>query len=379
MAAQQATSATLDRILAQAAGGVVAAAARPVETGQIDLPPGINNGVCQITGCGFFVTKDNSNAKKADETSAVGSDYWQATAVVVEPEFVEHNGRKIKVKGRQTRLFVPLYDTKTGDKVVTVPEHIGVAEIPARKNVMNELKKLGATQEVFKACAGNLKKISALVEKAKPHFHFSTSVRKAMKEGDPDGVWENWNGNEGLEVYTPREHSKEEVLDESAHAPPPSANGTAKANPNPATVSPTTAYAATTEYRDDTDLVSLVERAERDADKPGYSDEDSEAACEALRQMAYAKGKTKQEVLDADNWEQVKGWIEGGTTTDAAPAIEDTVLYSATKGGRKTDHVVLAVNEEAKTVQLKNSDTKKIVVDAKKKPVNVPWAEIERT
>lgn len=372
MAAQQGGGSILAKVAARAKAAVLGVADKAPESGPIDIPPGLKNAVCQVTDCGFFATKPESKAKKADGSSAVGEPYWQATAVIVEPEYHEYAGRKYKVKGLQTRLYVPVYDTKDNDgKVTTLEEHL----TSARKNVTNELKKLGATPQMIKAAGGDLEKVAAMVKKLAPYFNFSTSERKNQQTGVVDGAWENWNGREGLEGYKPGAPSKAEVLDETAHDPAAKtesrkvADAVTGANGKAAKAEPTPE--PTAEYRDDTDIDSLLERTRGDGP-------DAQEACDALRSMAKAAGKTDDDVDNADSWDQVVGWINGGGDgDDEAPAVEDVFLF--TIGGKQVEVEVLTVDEEAKTVTLKDLDKKKPVNDPKTKRVmNVPWAELTK-
>lgn len=150
------------------------------------LPPGITNGVAQLTEAYFDEYKSGDNK---------GQFYFRAVGVVVSPNEIETSQGVVTVRRLQTSLMEPMCQTKTQDgKVTTVEEHVA--------NVLNELRKLGA--DTSTATNGHdLEKICADLVEFKPYFKFATSVRKARKANQADGVWENWYGIKGLEDFVP--------------------------------------------------------------------------------------------------------------------------------------------------------------------------------
>jgi hypothetical protein len=349
---------------------------REVRVGPVDLPPGIDC-ACQLIECGFFTTKPDSKAVQANGQSAAGETYYQAVGVIMDQDYVEHKGRRVKVKGLQCRLFVPCYDTKTkGDantppKVTTAMQHLGMAEPAANVNVMDELRKLGATDDLFKQLGGDFEKVAAVIKKSKPFFAFKTSLSPASGQYK-ERIWENWNGV--IPDYVLPDDG-DQMIDETANIPDksaPSANGTHHAAPD----GPSGASVAG-DYSDDSDLdVANLEALAKAAPN-------DQAAADRLTGLALKAGKTQDEVDESESWEQVVGWITGAEDEpdEEIPGVEDVFEYDTPdpkKAGatKRVKVEVKTVDEAARTVTLIESASKKPVNDKSKKPVQVPWTDL---
>jgi len=171
--------AKLDRAVTQHAND-------PVEMGRMSIPAGIQNGVAQITKAYFAQYK---TGKYKDEY------YFRAEGTVIEPESIMVNGREVGVQGLFTSIMRPVCETRTeAGKIASMEDNVRVIE--------NDMKLLGIPNEAFTG-ADALEQLAQAIQEARPFFKFETSVRKALKPGDPDGVWENWYGVKGLEDYSP--------------------------------------------------------------------------------------------------------------------------------------------------------------------------------
>jgi hypothetical protein len=296
------------------------------------LPPGINNGVAQLVECKFDVYKTGKNQ---------GEYYFRAAGVVVEPREVNHNGQRVVVVGQQTSVMIPVCNTTSqAGKVTTQEEYV--------ERILNEMRKLGA--DTSGATGADLEALAAALKEARPHFKFSTSLRKAMTPGQADGVWENWHGTKGLEDYSPPDDSGA-VVDETG----------------PATGGGGDEGGSGVEYSDQEDLDGLAKRADKGED----------AAIDRLTELANAAGLTDEDISAEQNWVAVVARMgDGAAASDGEPRAEpeeewepgkDEVYKYQLKGkdgqplkdARKkvvkpVEVEVTAVNKAKKTVDLKN-------------------------
>jgi hypothetical protein len=360
----------------------------PTDYGQMRVPPGINNGVAQLVECKFDRYKQGDNK---------GEVYFRCAGVIQEPEEIElPDGTTMRVRGLQTSIMEACCDTKKQDgTVITFEEHL--------QNVMNEMRKLGGEEYTAGSTADDLPALAEGLKEIAPFFRFSTSVRKARKQGDSDGVWENWYGCKGLEEYVPPE--VEETVDETPKQTAPAINGkadkaqagkgtTAKATPTGKTQAskaptgktpagkrpqPAKAPEPAPEEEEAVDLDSLLEAAEAN-DGPAQNQ---------LIELAVEAGCDKQEAQEAESWGDVVNMIraaqegaEGAKETPAeeeeeeeeySPEVGHVVQYhpmnSKTKKPSKdpVDCEVIACNTKTKTVTLRN------LQDTSKQYPNVKW------
>lgn len=322
------------------------------------LPPGIANGVAQLSECYFDVYKAGDNK---------GEYYFRAVGVVQSPETVFVNGSEMVVRNMTTSLMIPVCDTKTqAGKVTTQEEHVA--------DILNEMRKLGGDEFTRGAKGTDLEALAATLAKAKPFFKFTTTVRKGMKKPDgttgPDGVWENWYGAKGLENWTAPEATG--TQDETAAA------GGGAQQP------PTTAVAASPEPEGEVDLDALVASAN---DK---KDPTNAAARKKLTDLAIAAGNDAATVEAAESWEAVKAMIEGagaGGETAAEggewiPQVGEQYKYKPqVKGpGGKLMPAKNAVDVEVTAVDpdsAKRLLSLKLVSNPKTTYANVSWDALE--
>lgn len=137
----------------------------------VELPPGINNGIAQLSDIKFDTYKSGKTE---------GEPFFMATGIVKEPKAVG----KIPVEGLRTRIGPePLCDT-TGRSRETVEEHLAW--------IMNELRKLGVdTKEVD---FDDLEETLETLREEKPHFRFRTWQGEVTPEWPNPRVNHNWNG-----------------------------------------------------------------------------------------------------------------------------------------------------------------------------------------
>lgn len=365
MPAQRTKSKLGTKLSKQTVQGIKDGAARETTYGFEALPPGLK-AVAQVTDCGFFEYDKDTKMKQADGKSASGQLMFKMTGVIMEPEYFTHNGIDMKIAGRQIFLTEPIFDTKNGkNEITTQGDHLNV-------NVLNHMRRVGQntdgveTPEEIEACAEGIKE-------GKPFFNFSTSFKAGQKNPDgsikyEDGVWENWNGNRGLENYNAPDGS--------------GATTDTTTDPDAGTVNEGKADNAVEDQPEDLD--ALVATA------GNTDDPDFETAQARLKELAIANGVDEETVDGAPDWETVKGWIENGPPTaengppaaaepEPDPKKNDVCKYPYApdaknpKKVKNVDHNIESVNVKGKTVTLKNLTTNKVVVGKDNKPLQVAW------
>lgn len=313
------------------------AAAAPIDWGNERLPGGITNGIARLITAEFGqVAQGKQNA---------GKDFLRMAGVVVEPEFVEVNGVKSPVKGRQTSIIEMLCDTKssTGEET-SFEEHIFKAA--------NHMKMIGGegfdTSDIEEAAQTLVSSSEDPVtgQPCGPHFRFST--RESPETRNADGsvkyaarVWETWWGSKGLEGYTPPEEAGVQDGTEPPTAAP-SANGQGKGS-NAKTPRHTSRVAQAAPEPEsegeesppaDYQIMELVETA-------GGDGEGSAEATEQLSNLALAAGWSDEEIKEAPGWDAVAEMIanprtegEGGEegAEEEEPAEEEESPADPTKG-----------------------------------------------
>lgn len=347
----------------------------PTDYGSQGLPPGITNGIAQLTECKFDEYKSGQNE---------GEVYFRCEGVVIEPHSitdVNDPEKEIEVRGRKTSIMIPCCQTETQKgKITTQEENIA--------RVLNALRMLGG--EDFTAgieSAEDLEGLAETLREAKPYFKFSTSVRKPMKAGDAPGVWENWYGAKGLEEYTPPDvdEVEEEKPEPSTKTTKPQMNGKKAETPPARMANPTKGKKAKepepTPDVEDADVNALAEAGDSgDAD-----------AANTLREMALAAGVSESDVDGADNWAEVaalimslnegaevnapEGAAEQGAAEEYTPSKGDITLYTVVdpkkKTKKKVECEVVEVFPKNKTAKLKNLDNPKVTYE------KVAWDKLE--
>lgn len=347
-------------------------AADPVDRGFQSLPPGIKNGVAQLTVCGFFTYDANTKARKADGQSAVGELYFRAAAVVVAPTHVNVEGQgAVQVKGQQTSIMEPVCETKNSKgAVVSVDNHV--------QEIQNHLKLLGASAESISSGEG-MEATAAALQEQKPYVQFSTSQGKATKEYPEPRTFENWHGL--AEGFVPE--GGDPATSGVSEEPQPSAGGDGAQPPADTTTG------AGGDADADGALTELAAKADA---KPPDSD-----ACAELEKIALAAGVAQDAITGANDWVEVVAMIQQAKSSGAAPEagtaaptekdwepkISEPYKYvlkdkdgkpvksPKTKRPVKHDVEVTSVSAKNKTVNLKDLD------DGKSVYKGVSWDELE--
>lgn len=348
-----------------------------VDYGFQTLPGGIRNGIARLTDAYFDIYKEGKNQ---------GQPYLRMVGVCVEPEF--HDGER--VRDVQTSLMVAICPRGEGDRAKTLED--AVAE------VQNELKKLGADPSSLEDTDSWEATVKQLAEDG-PYFYFSTreSPETLWDTGPNKGqvkykarVWESWRGIKGLEDFTPESGGTGSGMEQAAtsQSQPQAAPAPKQSTPQPppktqaapakqppithAAKSPPPPVVTADEYRDDADLDSLAERAD------GGDDD----AITAMTEAAEKAGVTEEQIAAVSSWKEVVEIIKGGSSgggqeaggEEVPFAVDEIYKYHArdakgqvlkdpkTKKPLNPEEVVIvAVDADARTVDLKFNKTKKIV------------------
>ena len=322
--------------------------------GMTTLPAGINNGIAQLTEAKFDVFKSGKY---------VGEYYFRATAMILEPEMHTDpwTGMEIPIKGLNTSIMINCCDTKNdaGD-VKTQEEYVDV--------ILNEMRKLGMNT---KGADGSvLEDLAAQLTEAAPIFRFSTSNTPKPTKAKPNPrIWENWNGQKGLETYVPGEGA-------------PTTNDESGGTADPDAVADAESAAAgdpDSDSGDDViDLDALLETANETEETAEVT-----AAREKLTELAVAAGHSAKKVNDTANWEEVRELIDNPVEAEKVPepakakepkkggVVKYEIVDGKSKKKRKIDCVIEAVNGKNKTVDLKNLE------DSKTKYAAVKFSAIE--
>lgn len=349
--------------------------------GQISLPGGIKNGIAKVSKCYFKEFGPESNMKKADGTKAVGEWFFRMEGTVVTPKSVPTVDGIVPTEGLVTSIMIPLCDTKDSKgEVITQDDQI--------KRILEEMRKVTSPEFTANALFADLEPMASDIESAHPYFWFSTTQSKPNDQYPNPRVFENWNGNRGLENYQEEETT---AFNQSTSQEPTKPVETAKEEiKHTASVTtpqrvPTTTKVKKAEPREDKiipvsemSLADLVSLASSEADTAGE-------AQKLLTDKAIEAGYTEEEYGGEEtSWEDVKGMIEKpkeiaqdgegeeeseeeeAEPEDTTPVKGNTYQYSPPS--KKTpgkmlperDVQVLSVNEKDKTVMLKDLTLKNV-------------------
>lgn len=364
-----------------------------------NVPGGIENGVAKLTSIDFAEFQKGDNK---------GKPYFMAQAVVVNPDGSNRpwivNG--VKIDGLQTK-FGPeaLCDTpKAGGKRKTFEEHMD--------HVVNLFKMLAGKEAVESLeNASELKELGESLIEQGTYFSFRTWQPPKRKKGEPgfnpkyDGpdsppsrVIETWgaaiedfhtDAGEGEEVEDEEEVDSEEETESEDEDTEEEAGEEESEDEDGEEESDE-------ESDEETEDDGLDEVAEA-ADNPKVSTA-QKAARKDLTAKAVEAGYTKEEVAEADDWASVVEMIrnpkeeeesedeeasdeEGDdseeTEEEATPEVGNEYKYKP-KGAKKAiDVEVTKINEAKGLAYVKDSATKKAVLDLKtKKPLGIPFAEL---
>lgn len=389
MPAQTGASAFLAKIGTRFDKAVKDHANDETDFGWQELPP--MKGVARLTECGFYQYDKDTKAKKLDGSSAAGEWYFRIKGTVVHPRTAADpatNSVRVVEGASLPMKIIPVMDTRnSAGEVTTAEEHL----TSARDNVLNELRKLGATVD-SKRGAAQLVPLAAAVLKSAPYFKFSITEGKE----DPNRVnpatgkpWpaRNWTRYEGVVPdYVP---GGEDVIDDDTVAAP-SANGAAgKPNRQAAAAPPDAAQddVGDATYTDQDDVDSLLLRANSD---------DGDAQ-QRLKELAMAAGHPEETCEDTTTWEELAalaneppadGAGEDGFAKEWSPQKDQVYPVKVKVWDAKTKKYVVAkkpvdcevtvVDNVAGVVTLRNLVTGKPVVDQAGKPQWVAWDDLIR-
>lgn len=338
------------------------------------LPPGINNGVAQLTKCYFDTYKTGES---------IGEYYFRAEGTMLTPASVMTPTGPAKVAGLTTSIMFPVCDKKTSKGVK------GQAEFIAE--ILNEMRKLGADTSSC-ASADDMENLAKVLEQEQPYFKVRTSQSAPTVEYPNPRIWENWDGTEGLENYDPAaEVPAAQYQTDQTSAPAP----TPKAGPGKGGGGKTTVAQDASDGFDELDQLAAAADDERDA-----------KAAAAVTRAAKEAGITAKDVDAAQNWREVVQLIKdaaAGTTTETTAAEEepaeepeeepaaeelsvtDVVRYvvkdkngkpaidpKTKKPVKPAEFTITALNGKKETASLKSNDNPKVKYD------NVPWDELIR-
>ena len=429
MAGQVSTSSLLQQLGPRLDKAVATHANDKTTYGMTRLPPGITNGIAKLIEISFGqVGAGKRNA---------GAWYMMMRASVIEP--FEHTiplnipavgGQKVKTFGLQTSQLHMLCDQKDDKGNVTTTLEQNVAD------ALNAIRAVTSPTFTAKAKSGqDLVNLATNLNTAckqpgsKFYLRFSTSAKQDPKTKTLTAdAWENWNGNQGLENYTPP------PLQTTAAGAQGAANAALPAERMTTPARTTAATAATPAHAEeqiatggedngtdgamDNGEPAGVEPFDETNDIPGLvakAQADDQAAKDELEQYALAKGYTAAEVEAAESWDEVGTWIlgpgkgnenEGAAAADSEgdtaegdeatetnpPQVRDVFLYKISTWDPKTKKVikakkasqcqVLTVDEENRTVTLQEIDTKQTVKSTeadpkKRKPLQISWDDLE--
>lgn len=375
-------------------------AADPTDYGNMRVPPGITNGTARLTRISEGEYKTGPNKGKL---------FWMFEGSIVTPKSVIVNGQEVPCEGLFTRVTIPADDTVDGNgKPVPVEEHIA--------NIQNEMRKLlassGMSDAEIATFVADVDGCRDYLNKHKPPFRFSTSVRKAREYFDKaakkmvmgeEGVWENWFGSKGLENWRPP--TETDVVENGQ----PSANGAVGDVDAGDQVDEGSGDQADVDEGLSPDL-TLAQLAEI-ADGPASAEADQ--AQDALTVKALEAGVDEGEadaegnypensVKGAPSWTALVEMIEAaGTSPEPEPEAEPepepwlpekgkVCKYQQTdakgkpltnpKTKRKLPPLeveVVTVDKKRELCTVKDTSTKKPVVGADKKPLPIAFADLE--
>ncbi len=160
-----------------------------------ELPP--MEGVAQLVDCDIRQIKDGNNK---------GKWMFYAAGVVLSPEYVEHNGVRVKVAGRRTNIMENLFETPESKSRKTFDDHWAYT--------LNELRKLGVDTDGLEFEDVE----AALVElkESQPTFAFNTRQGKPSTQYPNPRTFHNWNGLTEAEEGTVNEAGGEVADDTPA-------------------------------------------------------------------------------------------------------------------------------------------------------------------
>lgn len=240
-----------------------------------NLPPGINNGIAQLTSCKFAKYKDDVSNK-----ALKGQYYFMAMGTVISPD--RHEGRR--VAGLTTKIGPePLCETP-GRSRESTEDHLAW--------VLNELRKLGVDTSELEF--EDLESTAAALEEAAPHFEFNTWETEANEQYGAR-TWEKWNG---IVDYEASEEEQEDEVEEDSEEEEASEEEDSEEESE----------------EEDVDYKSLARKADK-------GDEDAQTT---LTEAATELGYEEDEIQSAKNWLAVAKMIEAGPKEEEEEEEEES-------------------------------------------------------
>lgn len=297
---------------------------KPVDTGDMRLPPGIRNGVAKLSA---MYTKEYPDDKNGPGTK--GQTFFRASAIVMSPEYVEGPNGKEKVAGSVTQFVVPLCDmpAKGKRKASTFSDNwyefqnlfklLGIAA----PNETPQTDPTGQRTEAYYMAA-----MKTLTDPHRSPTYVAFSTRgwtppqdkpTPMNPNPPkpeEMVFETWHG---LAEFN-GQHDPAAGISETPPTPfaqPPNAEPFNEFPPTPepqtmtqqgAAPPPTTGPAPQYQPSGDPDpadvVAALVEAAMND---PEGATQEGAASSAKLEELAWAAGWSKDHTAVANNWAEV--------------------------------------------------------------------------
>lgn len=350
------------------------AMADPKTQGFPKVPAPIRDGTAELTSIGFYQYENDTEAKKADGSSAAGEYFFRAVGTIRDPEFIVKDGRQVKCEGIQTSQMIPVMDVKNkAGKVTTLEENI--------ERIEGHLKLLGASKEELAQGAAALEGIAEAMNMAGKddnppiYFKFETSEGKATPEYPEPRVWENWYGVRERQGWEPPSkgptpgvtNDRSRPVAAPAPAKSPAAQQVAKQAPKPAAKpTPPPAPEPVAELPDDVrELAALCETGD-------------DAAVQKLQDMALALGITEEEWGATQNYGEAADLIEarqsGDGTVAEEPASDEPEPVLPAKGEvweyfpvdpktkkpmkKAVEVTITAVDKKTETATIQRNDTK---------------------
>lgn len=374
---------------------------KPVDTGNLRLPPGIRNGVAKLS------TMYTKQQDAEDGKTPKGEHFFRASAVAIYPE----SHANCKVAGVLTSVIIPLCDVPAKGQRKAVPFTTNWYEFQNLFKVFGVMPPTGPQYDVLpgmsdaqKAVIGNniqayyFAAMKALTDPKKPPVYFRFTTRgwtppKTPQQPNPsEMVFEEWG-----------ERITEEQLAEIMGQHDPGAGMTQQPLPHdqpPASLPASTAPTPAEQNGEPVDLADevamLVEVAMGD---PEGATEDGKAASMRLEELAWEAGWSREQTTAAADWAEVGDMVlnpaEGSESESAAdqqnsvPSVGARFLFAKrTKdGARLKDNKgkefpaqeveITSVDEEAKTCTVKTKEGKDVVDIRTRKPTVVKWEWLE--
>ena len=371
------------------------------EYGQIELPPGIRGGIAQVTMCKFDVFKTGD---------LTGQPYFYAQASVIDPaDFTDDKGKLHRTYQQLTKIGPePIADTPDRQGRKTLDDHVAW--------VLNELRKMGVDTSNLQW--NQLEAVASAVtaDPKNPIFiRFDTFKMSATPTNPNPRVNHRWLGPASADEAAAAIEAANSaaVQDDTGNLPRPTSNGvhqppkptgpvqhakTPAVGTKPAVATPGAAKPQLPGVKKPaakpTPAPAPEPEPEPAAEEPGYSDtadiaslaaaadNGDEAARDELIEQARALGIDDDTIASAETWTALGEQMMGNTPAESddteapadeeavapewTPKVEEIYLYKPvdpkTKkpAAKAVDCEVLSVDEENRTVDLKNLNNPKM-------------------